>query len=101
MPIPGIIASKQPDLDNLAKKFRVKKLYLFGSATKEQHAFNDIDFLVRFDQVPLEEYADNYFDFLEALENLFNTKVDLVVEDSLKNPYLIDSINRSRIPLYG
>ncbi len=102
MTIPAEIESKRGSINALARKYRVKKLYLFGSSLRMGTTPpNDIDLLVRFESVPLDEYADNYFEFQEALEDLLTTSVDLVVEESLNNPFLIESINQSKIPLYG
>jgi predicted nucleotidyltransferase len=80
----------------------VDSIALFGSAANgDFDNSSDIDFLVNFsDSVELLDYADNYFNLLENLEKLFNRSVDLVSEKSLKNPILIQEINKSKIPLY-
>ena len=39
------------------------------------------------------------FNLLYDLENLLQKQVDLVSKKSLKNPYLIESINESKIQL--
>ncbi len=63
---------------------------------------SDIDFLVQFsDKIEVLDYADNYFSFLEKLENLMGKKNDLVSKKSLKNPILIEEIDRSKIDLYA
>lgn len=87
----------------LCKTHRVKSIALFGSAAKESmHENSDIDFLVQFsDEIDVLEYADNYFSFLEQLENLMGKKIDLVSKKSLKNPILIEEINRSKVDLYA
>ncbi len=100
--LPVIIETAKPKLDQLASKYRVDKLYLFGSVARDTFsAESDIDLLVSFKDIPLLEYADNYFDFQEELELLFKRKVDLVVDKSIVNPYLADKINKTRMPLYG
>jgi predicted nucleotidyltransferase len=40
-------------------------------------------------------------DLKENLENLFERKVDLVEEQSLRNPILINAINKSKKLIYG
>lgn len=100
--LPTIIENAKPTLHKLADKYKVDKLYVFGSVVK--NTFNtesDIDLLVTFKKIPLLEYADNYFDFQEELEELFKRRVDLVVDTSIVNPYLIDKINNTKLPLYG
>lgn len=96
-----LIENAIPDIVKLSEKHFVDKLFLFGSAT--QSTFNetsDIDFLVTFKEIPILEYADNFFDFKFELEDLFDRKIDLISEKSLTNPYLIKSINRTKILLY-
>jgi predicted nucleotidyltransferase len=44
-------------------------------------------------------YADDYFTLADALENLLKKSVDLVTEKTLKNPYLIENINRHKLQL--
>ncbi len=66
------------------------------------HENSDIDFLVQFpDEIDVLEYADNYFSFLEALEELMVMRIDLVSKKSLKNTVLIEEIDRSKIDLYA
>jgi predicted nucleotidyltransferase len=81
----------------------VKSIALFGSAAKDSMNENsDIDFLVQFsEEIEVLDYADNYFSFLEKLENLMGKKIDLVSKKSLKNPILIEEIDRSKVDLYA
>ena len=86
----------------LCENHGVDKLYLFGSILGS--SFNDksdIDFLVRFKNFDLLKYADNYFDLKFSLENLLNRHVDLLEEQSLKNPFFLDAINESKKLIYG
>lgn len=87
----------------LCKSHSVKSIALFGSAAKESmHENSDLDFLVQFsDEIDVLEYADNYFSFLEKLEKLMGKKIDLVSKKSLKNPILIEEIDRSKVDLYA
>ena len=89
-------------LKKLCVKYNVLKLYIFGSVLSDKfHEDSDIDFLVTFDKVDLEEYADNYFDFKFSLADLFNRKIDLLEEKVIKNPYLKQSIDNTKELLYG
>ncbi|WP_366788854.1 HepT-like ribonuclease domain-containing protein, partial [uncultured Flavobacterium sp.] len=42
-----------------------------------------------------ETYSDNYFSLLHELQELLKKEVDLVAEKTLKNPYLIESIEQN------
>lgn len=98
-----LIEDRLNEIIALCKLHRVKSIALFGSAaTNSMHENSDIDFLVQFsDEIEVLDYADNYFSFLEKLENLIGKKVDLVSKKSLKNPILIEEIDRSKVELYA
>lgn len=97
-----IIKKKLKQIEILCREHKVASFALFGSAANgEFNNSSDIDFLVKFsNSVELLDYADNYFNFLENLEKLFERPIDLVSEKTLKNPILIQEINKSKIPLY-
>ena len=85
-------------------KHKVQRLEIFGSALNEDNydlTASDLDFLVEFKPLKPGEYADTYFGLLEALEDLFNRHVDLVMTSAIKNPYFLESINNNREVLYA
>ena len=89
-------------IQNLCKLYKVKYLYAFGSVTSDQlRVTSDIDFLVKFDGVHEREYFDNYLGLKEAFEKVFQRPVDLLEEQSLTNPVLRSSIDKSRQLVYG
>ncbi len=86
----------------LCKKHKVEKLYLFGSATNNTFSKeSDIDFLVKFDISDLSIYFDNYISFKDKLGKIFKREIDLVEEQTLRNPILINSINKNKELIYG
>ena len=97
------IEERRGAIEDLCQRFRVRRLELFGSAAAGEFdaRSSDLDFLVEFDELRANEYADAYFGLLEELQKLFQREVDLVVARSLKNPYLIESFQRSRTLLYA
>lgn len=98
----GIIESNLDNLKELCVIYNVEKMYLFGSSLNS--SFNeksDVDLLVKFKQIELSKYFDNYIDFKEKLESLFGREVDLLEEQTLKNPILIKSIDDSKELIYG
>ena len=97
-----LIDSHIDTLTELCYTHNVDKMYLFGSALNSNfNAKSDIDFLVKFKSIDLAKYFDNYINFKEKLKNLLGREIDLVEEQTLKNPILIRSINRSRELVYG
>jgi predicted nucleotidyltransferase len=98
----GIVEQNMVDLKRLCVLYNVDKMYLFGSVLNS--SFNeksDIDLLVKFKSMELSNYLDNYIGFKENLEVLFGREVDLVEEQTLRNPVLIKSINKSKSLIYG
>jgi len=86
----------------LCKIHNVETLYLFGSATNENFSQeSDIDFLVRFKKFDLAKYFENYITLKENLKNIFKKEIDLIEEQTLKNPILIKSINDNKELIYG
>ena len=87
---------------NLCDKHHVEKMYLFGSAlTPDFNAESDVDFLVKFKQIDLTEYFDNYMNFKERLKKKYGREIDLVEEQTLRNPILIKSIDKNKELVYG
>lgn len=68
-------------LDAYKKKYKVKKMGIFGSYSRgEQVKDSDIDILVEFE----EPIGLTFVDFAEELEETLQTKVDLVSRKAIK-----------------
>jgi predicted nucleotidyltransferase len=75
---------------DLLKKYKVKRVGLFGSYVRgEQKKHSDIDFLVEFK----EPTFDNFIDLVFELEDLFGRKVELITNGSL-SPYIQPYVER-------
>lgn len=88
----------------LCKKYKVSKLFVFGSILTDKFNENsDVDLLVDFDrsQIDLLDYADNFFGFQFALEKLFNRKVDITENSAVKNPYFRQELDETKTLIYG
>jgi len=97
------IVERRSDVEDLCRRFGVRRLEVFGSAATGalRADDSDLDFLVDFGPVASAGYADRYFGLLEALEELFGRPVDLVVASAIKNPYFRDSVERGKALLYA
>ena len=86
----------------LCRELLVERLYLFGSGASEASMadVHDLDFLVRFKPVDPGQYAHRYFYLAERLENLFKAKVDLVELDAIDNPYFMEAVDKTKVPVY-
>ena len=97
------IEQRRDELVAACRRSGVRRLELFGSAAVGgfRAAESDIDLLVEFEPLPGPGYADHYFGLLESLESLFARPVDLVVASAIRNPYLRESIDRTKTLLYA
>ena len=85
----------------LCPELGVERLDIFGSATGADFGpSSDIDVVVRFNRKQGRMF-ERYFELKERLEQLFNRPVDIVLEDSIKNPYFREAIEHNRVNLYG
>ena len=92
----------KPEIIKLCKLYKVKSLYAFGSIlTDKYNKQSDIDLIVDFSNIPVEDYADNYFDFKFSLQDILKRPVDLLEEQAIKNPYFRQSVNQKRQLVYG
>lgn len=76
----------------LAKRYRVSRIALFGSAaTGKLKPGSDVDLLIEFDEAPGFEYAE----MIEELEAALGRPVDVLTPDglgSVRVPSIADSI---------
>ena len=96
-----ILSQYVNQIRQLCLKHSVSELFVFGSILGDSFSEDsDIDFLVDFSNVSLEEYADNYFDLKFSLESLLDRDVDLLEKKALRNPYLLESIDSTKQLVY-
>ena len=101
----AILKAVAPDAERLfdiCRRRRVRKLELFGSASRGEldPSSGDLDFLVVFNELSPGEYANNYFGLLDDLQNLFHRPIDLLMTEAITNPYFLENIAPERIELY-
>ena len=90
------------DIIKLCENHKVKSLYAFGSVlTDSCNKESDVDLIVDFSKINVEDYADNYFDFKFSLQEILKRPIDLLEEKAIKNPYFRQSIIKQRQLVYG
>jgi hypothetical protein len=88
-------------LVRLCQQHKVKELYTFGSIlTQRFNETSDVDFLVQFENIDILDYFDNYMDFKEKLEILFNRQVDLIENQAVRNPVFRRVLDREKKIVY-
>lgn len=98
----GELEQYSTDISRLCATHKVKSLYAFGSVLTDKFTTNsDIDFIVDFDAVDINIYADNYYDFKFSLQDILHRNIDLLEEQAIKNPYFRETITNKRQLVYG
>ena len=97
-----LLGKHRKELIAICQALNIKRLYAFGSVVSDTlREDSDIDFLISFsDSLSAEEYTQNYFTLQYKLRELFKRDIDIVTERTLSNPYLIESINESKLLIY-
>jgi predicted nucleotidyltransferase len=98
----AVITNNISSIREACRKYKVKELHAFGSVTDETRFTekSDVDLLVEFGEVSLDEYADNYFYFVETMEKLLGREVDLVTAKYLRNRFFIQRVNETKTKIY-
>lgn len=99
----GILEDKRERIAEICSRHGVKRLYVFGSALRDDFRLgeSDVDFLLEL--APMEPYArvEAYFGLLEELRALLGVKVDLIMAGAVKNRYIAGDIERTKQVLYA
>ena len=98
----NLLEKHQNEIQDLCIKHHVNQLYAFGSLVNEGlMESSDVNLIVNFDSIHINNYADNYFSFKYSLEAIFKRQVDLLEEKALKNPYFNKIVESQRQLVYG
>ena len=99
----AVLDDKTEAIAALCRKYSVVRLYAFGSVVREDFrpGESDIDLLVEFAPIGGHAKMHAYFDMLEELQQLFGTKVDLVMVGAVRNECMAREIEATRRMLYA
>jgi len=92
-----------PLVTKIFKEHKIRSAYAFGSVISDK--FNDesdIDLLISFEDglEPLEK-GEIWWNLHDTLRDIFNREIDMLIEESLKNPYFIEEINEKKQLIYA
>lgn len=96
------ITAKREALTVLCQRYGVARLEVFGSAGRGvgfDPDRSDIDLLVTLRPETAPSLSE-FFALQAALSATLGRPVDLVMSDAVRNPYIRDSIERTREPVY-
>ena len=98
-----VLEGHREELVALCRRYRVRRLDVFGSATADafDEESSDVDLLVEFEDMLHADRADAYLGLLTAVEALLERRIDLVEMGAVRNPYLRQGIEESRELVYA
>jgi len=94
--------NKESFLD-LCKEHQVKSLFAFGSSVTGNFDFekSDIDLLVEIDEPDPVEKGEKILSLWNKLESFFKRKVDLLTNPNIRNPFLKQHVDETKVLIYG
>lgn len=98
-----MIAERRPEIAALCRRFGVRRLAVFGSAARGRDfdpQRSDVDFVVAFEQTGGASF-EQFLALRDALAAAVGRPVDLVMEDSIRNPFIRAGMERSAETVYG
>ena len=97
-----VIQQHIDQIKRLCELNKVKALFVFGSViTDKFRSDSDIDFVVEIDDNDPVSYTDKYFALKFKLEEIFRRQIDLLEQKAIKNRFLRQEIDRTKIQIYG
>jgi len=102
MVITELIQTDEQAFYNLCKEHQVKYMFAFGSSVKDQFDTekSDIDLVVEIEESNPISKGEKLLSLWDKLEEFFRREVDLLTNQSIRNPYLKQSIDESKILVY-
>lgn len=97
-----LLKERHKDFVDLCRSHKVAKIYAFGSSITNHfdQTRSDIDLVVKVDINDPLDRGEALLSLWDKLEALFGRKVDLLTEESIRNPYLKANINRTKKLIY-
>ncbi len=102
MDLSTIINEKYNEFIALCQAYKVDKIFAFGSSITDHFdpGKSDIDLIVNVDIDDAGDRGEALLSLWNKLEELFGRKVDLLTDESIRNPFLKDNINRTKKLIY-
>lgn len=98
----NLILNHIDSIKQLCLSNKVKSLFAFGSITTNKfNPESDIDFVVEIDEKDPVSYSENYFNLKFQLEKLLQRQIDLLEQKAIRNQYLKNEIDKSKVLIYG
>ena len=89
-------------MQRLASGYGIKRLFIFGSALREDFrpGERDIDLLVEFGPIDISKKFHTFLEARAAFSKILQAEVDLVMSGAVKNKVIAGEIDRTKKLLY-
>ena len=96
------LEKRMPQLQALCEKYRVARLYAFGSVLTDRFhpRWSDVDLQVVLEPMPPLERGGTILDLWHDLQDLFGRKVDLLTDQAIENPYFKEELDSTKQIIY-
>lgn len=103
MVIQELIKKNEDEFGRLCEEHSVKTMFAFGSSVTGNFDAekSDIDIFVVIEEPDPVERGEKLISLWDKLEAFFNRKVDLLSNPIIRNPFLRQSIENSKVLIYG
>jgi len=97
------IENNLPQIRELCEKHHVQRLYVFGSALREDFkpGESDVDFIVELSYSNPHEHRRRFFDLIYDLEEILNSEIDLIELAEIRNPYFLEVVHETKREIYN
>ena len=101
--MPMIIDEKREEIAKACKRYSIERLFIFGSALREdfRHGDSDVDLLVEFGPIDISKKFHTYLEARAAFSKILQSEVDLVMSGAVKNKVIASEIDRTKKLIYG
>lgn len=98
----NILSRHIDQINRLCELNKVSSLFAFGSITTDKfRPDSDIDLVVVIDDNDPISYSDKYFNLKFQLEEILNRQIDLLEQKAIRNKFLKNEIDRTKVLIYG
>lgn len=98
--IAPLVAERMDRLHKICERYRVERLYLFGSAANgEMRPSGNVDFLVEFRE-ERDRSRNRHLEMVLELDDLFGMEVGLADYQAIQNPYFREEVEETRKLIY-
>ena len=89
-------------IKKLCELNKVRTLFAFGSVINDNFKpDSDIDLVVDIDDNDPISYSEKYFNLKFNLEEILKRQIDLLEQKAIRNRFLKNEIDRTKVQIYG